>query len=451
MDLRERLLGRAGLAGWHLSRPQTHLHRECQLPVGPEHTHPGGAGGSHHAAPGAEGIGRVSMSGQVQKRNAQLVELLKSEFVSSNNPSFTSLHLPHTEDAVTGIIWKNGHHWMHDFRDPVAWGGGLQGHNIFLGEDAGNFTMGAPGTFAAINASWNTGLGYHVLDSLVLGYDNTAIGANALATATDGSRHTAVGKSALLALTVGSSNVAVGYEAMLSCVDGSSNVAVGREALHDNTDGDFNIAIGREAMSVGNTGSTNVGIGYTALTNCTGVSNVAIGYIAMDDNIGGSWNAAVGAISLRHNTTGSYNAVLGYGAGEHHADGITALTDPEYSVYIGHAARGFDNTDNNSIVIGASAIGLGPNTVVLGNASIIFTSLRATTYVDQPAAAGAIPVLALDQADDSEGFVNYIGNTAASAVGPISTWTAGNTIQGFVRVEINGAQFWMPFYDAPTA
>ncbi len=86
-----------------------------------------------------------------------------------------------------------------------------------------------------------------------------------------------------------------------------------------------------------------------------------------------------------------------------------------------------------------------------GNVGIGVTGPLAKLHIDQAVADAAIPVLALDQADLSDGFINYIGTSAGSAVGPISSWTAGNTIQGFVRVEINGAQFWMPYYDAPTS
>lgn len=71
-------------------------------------------------------------------------------------------------------------------------------------------------------------------------------------------------------------------------------------------------------------------------------------------------------------------------------------------------------------------------------------------HIDQSNNAGAIPVIKLDQADDSEGYFDFIGNTAASAVGPISTWTVANLV-GYVRCEINGAAQWLAYYDAPTA
>ena len=70
---------------------------------------------------------------------------------------------------------------------------------------------------------------------------------------------------------------------------------------------------------------------------------------------------------------------------------------------------------------------------------------------DQPTSDAGIPVIFLDQADISEGYVDFLGASAASAAGPISSWTTGNTIQGFVRVEINGVGYWMPYYDAPTS
>jgi len=67
------------------------------------------------------------------------------------------------------------------------------------------------------------------------------------------------------------------------------------------------------------------------------------------------------------------------------------------------------------------------------------------------AAATAAPVLLIEQLDDDDAFVNYVGTTAASAAKSISSWTAGNSIQGFTRDEVNGAVVWRPYYDAPTS
>ena len=89
----------------------------------------------------------------------------------------------------------------------------------------------------------------------------------------------------------------------------------------------------------------------------------------------------MGYYSLNSNTTGSYNVALGTNAGIYQADGSTALTDPDYSVYIGYNAKGKDNSDDNSIVIGANAVGIGANTVVLGNDNITTTALKGSVGI----------------------------------------------------------------------
>lgn len=73
-----------------------------------------------------------------------------------------------------------------------------------------------------------------------------------------------------------------------------------------------------------------------------------------------------------------------------------------------------------------------------------------TGQITQSSTTAAHPALYLSQSDVSEGFVDYVGTSAASAAGPISTWTVA-TLAGYVRCEINGAAYWMPFYNAPTA
>lgn len=59
--------------------------------------------------------------------------------------------------------------------------------------------------------------------------------------------------------------------------------------------------------------------------------------------------------------------------------------------------------------------------------------------------------IVIDQNDADQAFIDYQGTSAANASNSISTWTSGNSIQGFFRVEINGSTQWMPYYDAPTS
>jgi hypothetical protein len=158
----------------------------------------------------------------------------------------------------------------------------------------------------------------------------------------------------------GSYNTGVGTNALASNTTGYQNIAIGMGTLSNNTTGYYNSAIGMNALSNNTTGSYNTGVGTTALaSNTTATNNTAIGWAA-----------------LNANTTGSRNVALGVNAGQFHADGTTVLTDPENSVYIGYNARGYNNSDSNSIVVGYDAIGLGANTVVLGNSSIITTALK---------------------------------------------------------------------------
>lgn len=139
--------------------------------------------------------------------------------------------------------------------------------------------------------------------------------------------------------------------------------------------GTHNVFLG--ALTGGSvTGTDNAGIGYSALASLdAGNFNAAFGSQALFANTTGTSNAAIGYQALYSNTTGSYNAAIGYLAGRYHADGVTALQDPENSIYIGYNAQGKDNADSNSIVIGYQAIGKGANTVVLGNTSHTATYL----------------------------------------------------------------------------
>ena len=81
--------------------------------------------------------------------------------------------------------------------------------------------------------------------------------------------------------------------------------------------------------------------------------------------------------------------------------------------------------------------------MIIGAAST-FTAGR--LHVSQPSLTGAVPVLYLDQADLSEEFIRFDATDAAgNAVDSAHTPATG--IVGYVRVNINGTDRWMPFYD----
>ncbi|CAN5843947.1 hypothetical protein BH11VER1_BH11VER1_23150 [soil metagenome] len=161
----------------------------------------------------------------------------------------------------------------------------------------------------------------------------------------------------------------------------SSNTALGGGTLNTNTTGSNNTATGLKSLYANTTGANNSATGVNALRyNTTGRTNTATGVSSLYANTTGSNNAASGYQALKSNTTGGYNTVSGVNAAIFHADGVTALTDPEGSVYIGAETRALNNSDSNSIVIAgrsatARGIGEGANTTVLGNLETVSTKL----------------------------------------------------------------------------
>lgn len=58
--------------------------------------------------------------------------------------------------------------------------------------------------------------------------------------------------------------------------------------------------------------------------------------------------------------------------------------------------------------------------------------------------------MSIQQDDADKAFIDYQGTSSADANNNISTWTVG-TIKGFIKIEINGTEGWMPIYNAPTS
>jgi hypothetical protein len=167
-----------------------------------------------------------------------------------------------------------------------------------------------------------------------------------------------------------------------------------------------NTTLGAIALNANTSGLQNTAIGGSALrSNTSGSNNSTTGSNALYSNTTGGSNTASGAYALYANTTGSSNVALGTLSGRYHANGTTALTDPDNSIYIGTNSRGKDNNDNNSIVIGANAIGEGANTTVIGNSATTNTHLYGNLVTGGITSAGS-PVLTNASAF-AEGFVTF--------------------------------------------
>ena len=218
-----------------------------------------------------------------------------------------SISLVATINSATGIIYKDTTPFIHDFTLP-----GTDGKNIFIGLNAGNFTMtGSTGS----QGSYNTIVGYNALHSNTKGYWNTAMGVSALYSNTEGQYNVAIGMEALYLNTTGYYNIAIGVNALYSNTEGYDNIALGTNALYSNTTGSDNNAIGTYALRYNTTGYDNNAIGTYALRyNTTGYDNIAIGVNALRYNTTGYDNIAMGYGALCYITTGYNNIALGTSA-----------------------------------------------------------------------------------------------------------------------------------------
>lgn len=203
--------------------------------------------------------------------------------------SATSIDLPNTTTSTTGIIFKGGAPWAHNYA-----ASGTAGKNVFIGNPSGNFTL--TGSSSGSQGSYNVGLGDDTLTALTTGLGLTAIGAQALKVSTSGILLTGVGVQALFSNTTGYYNDVLGSLAMYTNTTGYYNTALATIALYYCTSGYANFAGGVQSLYLTTTGYQNIGIGMTALYDLTtGHDNVAVGYATGFGITSGYGNTILGA------------------------------------------------------------------------------------------------------------------------------------------------------------
>jgi hypothetical protein len=174
-------------------------------------------------------------------------------------------------------------------------------------------------------------------------------------------------------------NTRVGTNSLNVNTTGANNTAYGHDALRNNTTGSSNTANGLNALFNNTTGGSNTGAGGSALqSNTTGGSNTANGVSALQSNTTGGSNTANGREALSNNTTGGSNTANGVSAGRFIADGTTANTITNNSVFLGANSRALADNQTNQIVIGYDATGLGSNSTVIGNSSTVTAKIFGT-------------------------------------------------------------------------
>ena len=221
-------------------------------------------------------------------------------------------------------------------------------------------------------------------------------------------------------------NTAIGASALYKNTKGYYNTAIGASALYTNTEGDSNTAVDREALYTNNTSSYNTAIGASALYN----------------NSTGDSNTATGMGALYTNNTGHDNTAIGKNAGRYIADGSTANQTSTTSCYLGSETKALADGDTNEIVIGYNAIGLGSNTAVIGNDSIVTTALKGNVGIGTTSPGALLHVngniiatknnkIGFTYASDDPGPYQWITSNGADALRFYNTYTSSLTTKAY--------------------
>ena len=91
----------------------------------------------------------------------------------------------------------------------------------------------------------------------------------------------------------------------------------------------------------------------------------------------------------------------------------------------------------NAFFIDGSADKIGFGTATPGDASV---------EINQASTTAAIACLSLDQDDTDQEFIYFEGTSASDQSSSITTDTSVGSLTGHIRVNINGTDYWIPFY-----
>jgi hypothetical protein len=269
-------------------------------------------------------------------------------------------------------------------------------------------------------------------DSVSGAFNNLAVGIDALKSLTSGDFNVSTGYESMAFATTAFENTAYGYQSLYDCTSCSYNTSLGHQSLYNNINGQSNIAIGYQSLYTSDSTSQNIAIGTYSLYYAKASRNVAIGHEALGFNSSGGDNSALGYRSLYRNTTGFQNVAIGKDAGTLWQTGFPFgfNTNSTNSVFIGVNSRAGAASQNNEIVIGATAIGNGSNTATIGNDSIVATylkgQLRMPMYGDTIYTGTAVKYLAVTD----NGDVIEVDAPAPGGSGTVTSITAGYGLTG---------------------
>jgi hypothetical protein len=74
------------------------------------------------------------------------------------------------------------------------------------------------------------------------------------------------------------------------------------------------------------------------------------------------------------------------------------------------------------------------------------TPADASVEINQANSSGAIACLSLDQDDTDQEFIKFDGTSNSDQSSSITTDTSVGSLTGHIRVNVNGTDYWIPFY-----
>lgn len=267
------------------------------------------------------------------------------------------------------------------------------------------------GTAACANAERNTALGHQAGQSLETGFRNNYFGRGAGALVRTANSQCMFGQGAGF---YDGGNMSVGIGRGSANTTGNNSVSIGAFSLERSG------IIPGDALNVGdlymiaNPGSTD----WTtagASDNNEGTLFVATGNVTSYD---GGW--------VRNMTNPVANNSIGIGFSAGSGDGSMFMSGDD-NVFIGNNTKPLAQDDANSVVIGNGAVGIGSNSVAIGNTTTFTTKVMGKLMI------GTAPSSSIGEDGDVAGMVaadaDYLYHCTAAYDGSTSIWkrVAGST------------------------